>query len=67
MRRRSFSSYFSNRATDKEFLGLTRFELMQKDNLHLIEPYTRIYLQTEELFNHELRNFAEEIIKKVSK
>lgn len=60
------TSYFSNRATSEETLGLTRFELMQKENPHLVEPYAKNYLKTNLLFTNDIKNFADEIIKKVN-
>ena len=59
------TSYFSNRATSEETLGLTRFELMQKENPHLTEDYAKTYLKTNFLFTDDIKDFADEIIKKV--
>ncbi len=60
------TSYFTNLATKKDQLGLTRFELMQKDNPHLVEPYEETYEKVNELFTGEIKNFADEVIKKLN-
>ena len=59
------TSYFSNRATTQDTLGLTRFELMKKENPHLVEEYAKTYLKTDLMFTNDIKNFADEIIKKV--
>ena len=40
------TSYFSNRATSEDTLGLSRFELMKKENPHLLNEYAQTYLKT---------------------
>ena len=60
------TSYFSNRAISEDTLGLTRFELMKKENPHLIEGYAHTYLKTNDMFSNNIKNFADEIIKKVN-
>lgn len=59
------TSYFSNRATTDETVGVSRFDLMKQDNPHLVEPYAKNYNKVNSLFNNELKNFADSIIKKV--
>ena len=59
------TSYFSNRATSEETLGLTRFELMQQDEPHLVEPYKAVYLKTNLLFKNDIKQFADKIIEKI--
>lgn len=60
------TSYFSNRATTDETVGVSRFELMKQNNPHLVEPYANNYNKVNSLFNNELKNFADSIIKKVN-
>lgn len=60
------TSYFSNRATSDETLGMTRFELMKQKNPHLVEPYAKNYEKVNDLFSGELCNFADNVIKKVN-
>lgn len=60
------TSYFSNRATTDETIGKTRFELLKENNPHLVEPYVKVYNKVNDLFTHQLKNFADEIIKKVN-
>ena len=60
------TSYFSNRATSEDTLGLSRFELMKKENPHLLNEYAQTYLKTNLLFSNDIKNFADEVIKKVN-
>lgn len=59
------TSYFTNRAINKETLGLSRFELMKKNNPHLVKPYAKVYSEVNALYSDDLKRFADEIIKKV--
>ena len=60
------TSYFSNLATEEEQIGLSRFELMQQENPHLVKPYAHNYLKVNDLFTNEIKNFADEIIKNLN-
>lgn len=60
------TSYFSNRATTTDTIGLTRFELMQKGEPHLVETYADNYLRMNNIYRNELKNFADLIIQKVN-
>lgn len=60
------TSYFSNRATTDETVGVSRFDLMKKNNPHLVEPYAKNYKRVNSLFNNEIKDFADSIIKKVN-
>ncbi len=60
------TSYFSNRATSDETIGMSRFELMKENNPHLVEPYVKTYNKVNGLFANQLKNFADEIINKVN-
>ena len=57
------SPYLTNYATSEETLGLTKFELYQKENPHLFEPYAITYLKMEQLYTNQLKDFADEVIK----
>ena len=59
------TSYLSNRATTDETIGKTRFELMKENNPHLVEPYTKVYKKMNGLYQNELKNFADSVMKKV--
>jgi len=59
------TSYFSNRAISEETLGLSRFELMQKGNPHLLDEYKDTYSNMNSLFSNEIKDFAEKVIKQV--
>lgn len=39
---------------------------MKKNNLHLVEPYAKNYKRVNSLFNNEIKDFADSIIKKVN-
>lgn len=59
--------YFSNRATSPDTIGKTRFELMKSGNPHLIEPYKSTYYKVEQLYQNEIKNFADQIIEELNK
>lgn len=59
------TSFFSNRATTPETIGLSRFELMKKGEPHLVETYAENYMKMNRIYENELKNFADRIIKKV--
>lgn len=59
------TSYFSNRAISKDTLGLNRFDLMKKNNPHLVKEYSHTYLKANQMFTKDIKNFADEVIKKV--
>lgn len=60
------TSYFSNRATTDETLGISRFDLMKQNNPHLIDTYAKIYNKVNDMFNSEIKDFADDIIKQVN-
>lgn len=60
------TSYFSNRATSRETLGMTRFELMKNKNPHLLNDYAQTYTKTNSLFANKVKEFADKIIEKVN-
>ncbi len=60
------TSYFSNRATSEDTIGISRFDLMKQNNPHLVEPYAKTYNRVNGLYNNELKDFADSIIKKVN-
>lgn len=59
------TSYFTNRATTDETIGLSRFELMKQNNPHLIEEYADVYKKVNNLFANELKDFAESVFKRI--
>ena len=60
------TSYFSNRATTDETIGVSRFDLMKQNNPHLVEPYAKNYKRVNSLFNNEIKDFADKIIRQVN-
>ena len=60
------TSYFSNRATSDDTIGVSRFDLMKQNDPHLVEPYAKNYKKVNSLFNNELKNFADAIVSKVN-
>lgn len=60
------TSFFSNRATTDDTIGVTRFDLTQKGNPHLIEPYKNTYNKVNNLYKNELNSFVDKIIRKVN-
>ena len=60
------TSYFSNRATTDETIGISRFDLMKDNNPHLVEPYAKTYKRVNSLYQNEIKDFADTVIKKVN-
>lgn len=60
------TSYFSNRATTDETIGVSRFDLMKKNNPQLVEPYSNNYKKVNALYNNEVKDFADAVIKKAN-
>ena len=60
------TSYFSNRATTDDTIGKTRFELLKEDNPHLTKTYSNVYNKVNNMFTNELKDFAEDVIRKVN-
>ena len=60
------TSYFSNRATTKETIGKTRFELLKANNPHLVGEYASLYNGMNSIYTHELKDFADKVIQKVN-
>ena len=61
------TSYFSNRATTDDTIGVSRFDLMKQDNPHLLGKYAGVYNKVNKLYTNELKNFAEDVIEQVNK
>lgn len=61
------TSYFSNRATTDETIGVSRFDLMKQDNPHLLEKYAKVYNRVNKLYANELKFFAEDVLAEVNK
>ncbi len=59
------TSFFSNRATNPETIGLSRFELMQQKEPHLVKDYADNYLKMNDLYRNELKNFADRVIQQI--
>lgn len=57
--------YFMNRATSKDTLGMTRFELMQEDNPHLVDRYAKTYLAMNDIYTNELKDFTDAVVLKL--
>ena len=61
------TSFFSNRAINEETLGMSRFELAQENNPHLVEPYKAVYEKVNLLITSDIKVFADKIIEKLDK
>ncbi len=59
------TSFFSNRATDVETIGQTRFE-MYKQGAEVLKPYSSVYNKINTMYETVLREFADEVINKVN-
>ena len=60
------TSYFSNRATTNETIGVSRFDLMKQNNPHLIPQYANVYNKVNSMYSNELKDFAYDVIKKIN-
>ncbi len=60
------TSYFTNRATTDETIGMSRFELYKAGNPQLIKEYASVYNNVNNLYNNELKSFADSVLKKVN-
>lgn len=59
-------NFFTNLAPNKDLIGKTRFELEQMGNPHLTEDDESVYLKTNKLFMHDIKNFADAVINKMN-
>ena len=60
------TSYFSNRATTDDTIGVSRFDLMKNGNPHLVAPYSKNYKKVNSMYTNEVKEFADKIIKEVN-
>lgn len=60
------TSYFTNRATSNEQIGLSRFDLMEADNPHLLDQYEETYLTVNNLYKDILLDFTDKVIEQVN-
>ena len=61
------STYIASRVSSEDDLGKTRFELMLEGNPHLDEEHGPAYRAMNDLFNIEMRSFADAIVEKLNK
>lgn len=59
------SPYLTKRATDESQIGKSRFELMKLDNPHLTEEYKNAYNKMNKLYEREMSDFAQDILKRL--
>lgn len=60
------TSYFTNLATTDDTIGMSRFDLLKQNNPHLVSEYANVYNKVNQLFQNELKDFAEAVIKKAN-
>lgn len=58
--------YITNRAHHEDELGASRYELYLNGNPHLTPEIESVYMKTEDMYVHNLTNFADEIMKAVN-
>ncbi|MBO8430703.1 hypothetical protein IAC76_04885 [Spirochaetes bacterium] len=62
------SPYMSKRATTADDLGISRFDLLQKDeNSNLDDKFKKTYNETTELYEKQMYDFASEILAALNK
>lgn len=54
--------YITNRSSNAEGLGISRYLLYKNQNPHLAAKYEKTYLKTEDMYKNQLSNFADEIM-----
>ena len=59
--------YITNRATSKEYVGLSRLDLLKQGNPHLTIQYEDIYNTTTDMYTMDMYRFAEEILKNINR
>ena len=60
------TSFFSKNATNKQTIGMSRFDFMQSDE-DIYRPYHVTYNSVDALYLGPIKDFADEVIKKVDK
>ena len=61
------SPYITKRASSADEIGKSRYEIYKDGNLNLPDEYKRAYLKTQRLYEHEMTDFAKEILSTVQK
>ena len=61
------TSYFSNRATTDETIGVSRYDLMKQNNPHLLEKYAKVYNKVNDIYKGELKEFTYNVIENINK
>ncbi len=61
------SPYITKRATKEDQIGVSRYDLFKQGNPHLIQEYKESYLKTQNMYENEMSNFANDIVAKVQK
>lgn len=59
------SPYLTKRATDPAQIGKSRYILMKYGNPHLTDEYRNAYLKMNKLYEHEMSDFAQDILKRL--
>lgn len=59
------SPYMTKRAETEAEIGVSRFDIYKQGNPNLVPEYSRAYLKMEKIYENEMRNFANDILKKV--
>lgn len=61
------SPYITKRASHKDDVGVSRYDLYAKGNPHLSKEYKRSYEKTQAMYDVEMLNFAQNVLKKAEK
>lgn len=59
------SPYLTKRATSDKQIGASRYDLMKQGNPHLTEKYSKAYEKMNRLYQHEMSDFAQDILKRL--
>jgi len=58
--------YITNRSSNADGLGVSRYNLYKNENPHLCAKYEKGYLKTQDMYTNQLSTFADEIMSKVN-
>ena len=61
------SPFITKRASTPDEIGKSRYEIYREGDINLPDEYKRAYSKTQRMYEHEMKDFAKEIINSVQK
>lgn len=59
--------YITNRASEKQYLGESKFSLYKNGNPHLLPEYEEVYKKAQAMYQNQMMDFAQKIMDEVNK